>query len=203
MLYEPAILNQQIHTMKIPEAFLQGEKCYLRAFRSGDESALARIENHPDPRSTLYYFRPITEAQVLERNLAQSKESSAIYLSICDAQTGEVVGQTALVRIDWVGRMATFYIGIADKDNWGKGYGSEATRIMLEYAFRTLNLNRVQLHVATDNPAGMKVYTRMGFVHEGTLREAMFHNGRFVDFWLMAVLQREWQALQVHEEPRL
>jgi len=175
------------------DLFISGKKIYLRSYQPGDEVMIARLENHPDPRATLFYALPTTveqQRQKMERLLA---DPGAIVLTICAKESGEAVGQTSLLRIDWIGRMAIFYIGIADKSNWSKGYGSEATQLMLEYAFDTLNLNRVQLHVAVENEAAVSVYKRCGFSIEGTLREAMYHRGRHCDFYVMGVLRREWE----------
>ncbi|NOX64654.1 MAG: GNAT family N-acetyltransferase, partial [Chlorobi bacterium] len=62
----------------------------------------------------------------------------------------------------------------------------------LKYSFDILNLNRIQLHVAVNNPAGIKIYKRSGFVIEGTLREAMYHNNEYVDFYVMGILRKDY-----------
>jgi RimJ/RimL family protein N-acetyltransferase len=172
--------------------FLKGDKIFLRAFAPGDEEVVARIENHPDPRSTLFYALPTSLEQQREKINSLLADHHCILFTICRNKDGEPIGQTSFVRIDWVGGMAIFYIGIADKDNWGKGYGKEATSLMLAYAFETLNLNRIQLHVAVENEAAVHVYKKTGFVIEGTLREAMYHEGRYCDFFVMGILRNEW-----------
>jgi len=176
-----------------PDTFLAGEKIYLRAFKPGDEEMITRIENHPDPRSTLFYALPTTVQQQTEKINKLMNDPNVIMLIICRNDDDEPVGQTSLLRIDWVGRMCIFYIGIADKENWSKGYGSEATKLVINYAFNTLNLNRIQLHVAVENEAAVKVYKKSGFRIEGTLREAMYHEGRFCDFYVMGLLRSEWK----------
>jgi RimJ/RimL family protein N-acetyltransferase len=173
------------------EAFLIGEKVYLRSYKQGDEEMLARIENHPDPRSTLFYALPTSAHRIKERIDQFLSDHHVIILIICRKDNDQAIGQTAFFRIDWVGRMAIFYIGIADKINWNKGYGSQATKLMVEYAFETLNLNRIQLHVAVDNHPAVKIYKNAGFKVEGTLREAMYYNGRYCDFYVMGLLRRD------------
>ncbi|MCB0283374.1 MAG: GNAT family N-acetyltransferase [Calditrichae bacterium] len=177
----------------INDAFLIGSKIYLRAFQSGDEEMISRLENHPDPRSTLFYAFPVTTEQIHQKTSRYLSDPNTIIFTICNTEQDSAVGQVALFRIDWVGRMATFYIGIADKSNWSKGYGSEATMLLLRYAFDTLNLNRVQLHVAVENEAAVKVYKKCGFVQEGTLRQAMFHDGHYSDFYIMGILKHEFK----------
>ena len=174
------------------QAFLIGEKVYLRAFQPGDEEMIARIENHPDPRLTLFYAFPTTTEYQFEKTQKQLADKNNIVFTICCIENDQPIGQTALLRIDWVGRMAVFYIGIADKENWSKGYGSETLAVVLEYAFNTVNINRVQLVVAVENTAAVKVYQKSGFLIEGTLREAMYHQGRYCDFYIMGILKSDW-----------
>lgn len=176
--------------------FLQGKKIYLRAYVPGDENMIARIENHPDPRETLFYAIPTTLEQQREKINKLVADHTSIHFTICRNEDDEPVGQTAFVRIDWVGRMAIYYIGIADKINWNKGYGKETTALMLDYAFKTLNLNRIQLHVAAENEAAVKIYQKSGYTIEGTLREAMYHNGKYCDFYVMGILRKDWEKLQ-------
>ncbi len=177
----------------IKDSFIYGNKIYLRSFKPGDEEMISRMENHPDTRKTLFYAKPTTIDQQLEKINKQLNDPNTVLFTICNNENNDPVGQTALFRIDWVGRMAVFYIGIADKENWSKGYGSEATKLIIEYAFQTINLNRIQLHVALENEAAIKVYRRIGFQVEGTLREAMFHEGKYCDFYVMGLLKREWE----------
>jgi len=174
------------------DTFISGKKVYLRAFESHDLEMITRIENHPDPRETLFYALPTnTEAQQ-DKIMSVVKDPNAILFTICSKSDNQPVGQTALVRIDWIGKMGTFYLGIADKENWSKGYGSETVMLMLDYAFNELNFNRVQLHVAEKNSAAVKIYKKHGFIVEGTLREAMFQHGKYWDFYLMGILKSDW-----------
>ena len=177
------------------DAFIIGKRVYLRAIKPGDEGMIARIENHPDPRSTLFYALPTTLEQQKEKIDGFLNDSNSILFTICRIEDEKPIGETALFRIDWVGRTAIFYIGIADRENWSKRYGSESTSLMVDYAFNTLNLNRIQLHVAIENETAVKVYEKTGFKIEGTLREAMFHEGKYCDFYVMAIVRRDWEKL--------
>ncbi len=174
--------------------FLEGTSIFLRAFEQGDEEIAAKIENHPDTRETLFYAIPTSLDQQQKKVMGLIESSKNILLTICRKTDDSPIGQTAFFRIDWVGRMAVFYIGIAGRENWSKGYGSEATSMMVEYAFQTLNLNRIQLHVAIENKGAVKVYQRSGFQIEGTLREAMYHQGHYSDFYVMGILKKDWLA---------
>jgi len=176
---------------KLQEAFLIGDKIYLRAIKPGDEEMIARIENHPDPRSTLFYAQPSTVQQIKEKVDTWITDPAVIVFIICRKEDDAPIGMTAFFRIDWVGRMTIFYIGIADKSNWSQGYGTDATKQMVEYAFSTLNLHRIQLHVAVENEPAVTIYKKVGFKVEGTLREAMYYNGKYSDFYVMGILRRD------------
>ncbi len=180
--------------MKNP--FLIGTKIYLRSPEPGDETIIALSENHSDPRQYLYYAVPSSVETQRKRIEQKLQDHSTIFFTVCTNKPDEPIGCTSFVRIDWVGRMATFYIAIAEKENWSKGYGKEATKLMVDYAFNTLNFNRVQLHVSVENTRAINAYEKAGFIKEGTLRQAMFFDDHYIDFYLMAILKEDYLKLK-------
>lgn len=174
--------------------FLIGEKIYLRAMEERDEEIIAASENHPDARQTLFYAMPNSYKSIQEKWTKFRDDPNHLVFIICSKNPDKPIGITAFHRIDWVGRMAIFYIAISKKENRSKGFGSEVTELMVNYAFNTLNLNRIQLHVALENEKAIKIYKRAGFVVEGTLRQAMFRNGKYHDFFVMGILAEDWKS---------
>ena len=81
---------------------------------------------------------------------------------------------------------------IGEKEYWNQGYGTETMRVMCRYGFEELNLNRIWLRVYETNPRGRNAYQKAGFVHEGTLREAEYKRGRYIDVHVMSVLKSDW-----------
>jgi RimJ/RimL family protein N-acetyltransferase len=81
----------------------------------------------------------------------------------------------------------------------GKGYGGEAIKWSLDYAFRRAGLHRVKIRAFEWNAGALRLYERLGFVHEGREREACWHEGRFWDSVDMGILEGEWRALQSKE----
>jgi RimJ/RimL family protein N-acetyltransferase len=173
--------------------FLIGRKTYLRAPQQGDEIIIALSENHPDPRSSLFYALPASPEQQRIKIEKLTADQHSIAFTICTIDPDLPVGLTFFTRIDWAGRAAVFYIAIAEKENWSKGYGSEVTKMMADYAFKTLNLNRIQLHVHVENEKAVKAYKKAGYQIEGTLRQAMYFDGRYRDFYVMAVLKEQYK----------
>ena len=103
-----------------------------------------------------------------------------------------VFGATGLHQLDWRARHACFGVFIGVKEEWGKGHGTDATRLMVRHAFATMNLNRVWLHVVSTHEAGIRAYERAGFRREGVLRQQFYREGRCQDLLVMAVLREEW-----------
>jgi RimJ/RimL family protein N-acetyltransferase len=103
------------------------------------------------------------------------------------------IGVSSLDHIDAVHRKAEFGISL-EKGSWGQGYGSEATRLMVDYAFITLNLHRVYLRVFEFNERAIRCYLKAGFQKEGLLRQEHYTEGRYWDALIMSVLRPEWEA---------
>ncbi len=176
--------------------FLIGEKIYLRAPQEGDEKVYALSENNPEARAYLYYALPTSIAFHRKQIEDRMNDPHTVLFTIATIDPDTPIGNTAFVRIDWVGRMATFYIAIAESKNWSHGYGREATRLMVDYAFDTLNLNRVQLHVSKKNERAVKLYKEIGFQVEGTLRQAMYFDNAYIDFYVMGILREDWRRVK-------
>ena len=176
--------------MKTP--FIIGEKIYFRAVEMDDANLLLRCNNQPEVRETFFIAFPsnINRQELDIKNLYDRQDY--IPFIICEKETDRAVGITAFHRVDLVSRAAVFSIHIADPADWGKGFGGEATRMMLKYGFDQLNLNRIQLVVSTENERGHRAYLKSGFVQEGIMRQAMYHHDRYSDFYLMSILREEY-----------
>ncbi len=172
--------------------FLAGEKIYLTPVEPNDAVFLTSSENDPDVRHALFLAFPVAREQQEEKIHTYTSSKDSIVFTIREKQTNKAIGQTAFFRLDFISRAAVFYLAILNKSCWSKGYGTEATRLMVNYAFKTLNLNRIQLHVCAENTPAIKIYQKLGFVKEGILRQAMFRDGHYVDFWVMGILKEDW-----------
>ncbi len=167
------------------DVFLEGEKIILTPMEADDAEFMRQMENDPEVRYALFLYKPLTResAEKKVREMIASPES--VMFMILDKENRQIIGQTGLVRIDFVSRAAVFYIAIHHKASRSKGFGTEATRLMVDYAFQTLNLNRIQLHVNSENVPAVHIYKKLGFDIEGTLRQAMYHGGKYCDFYVM------------------
>ncbi|HQV63828.1 MAG TPA: GNAT family protein, partial [Anaerolineales bacterium] len=96
---------------------------------------------------------------------------------------------------NWASRNAFVGIGINNREDWGKGYGTEAMKLMLQFAFTEVNLYRVTLTVFEYNPRAIRSYEKAGFRHEGRLRGALLKDGKRWDVLYMGILCDDWMKL--------
>jgi len=173
--------------------FIIGEKVYLRPIEKEDAPHLLRGANHPEIRDSLFIYFPKNLERMREFIEKLYGDQETVLLMICDRSDNAPVGYTGFFRCDWGSRAAIFFITLFDPERKGKGFGGEATRLIVQYGFETLNLNRIQLHVWTGNTAGIKAYQKAGFQIEGTLRQAMYHRSEYCDFHVMGILRKEYE----------
>lgn len=118
-------------------------------------------------------------------------DSSKSYIML-EKKDEAPIGITSLINIDYKNRNAECIIDIGKKGCWGKGYGSEALKLLLDYAFYEMNLHRVSLKVFSFNQRAIHLYQKMGFQHEGNSRQGLFREGEWHDIIHMGILQNEY-----------
>jgi RimJ/RimL family protein N-acetyltransferase len=172
---------------------LNGVKVRLRALERADIPSFARWFNDPEVRRTLRVVYPVSLAD--EEKWFEALVSShdkILGIEVRDGADWRLIGNVGLIDIDWRERCADLGIVIGERDQWGKGYGSDAIRTIARFAFDELNLHRLQLQVYELNERGRRCYERCGFTCEGTKREAVFRSGRYHDVHLMGLLARDF-----------
>lgn len=127
-------------------------------------------------------------------NHQRNDQHSKIFAILTRAE-GKVIGNCGLHQIDWSNRNAILGIFIGDKNYWGKGFGTDATKTLLGYAFKEAGLHRVELQVFAFNLRAIRVYDKCGFKLEGVRRQALYREGEWHDEHIMAILRDEWLPL--------
>ena len=102
------------------------------------------------------------------------------------------IGSIDLSKPDWAGN-AWVGIGIGDRQDWNKGYGTEAMHLAVDFGFRELNLQRITLSTFEFNPRAIRSYEKVGFQHEGRQRQFLLHDGQRWDLIIMGILRSEWE----------
>ncbi len=176
---------------------IYGERVRLRAIEREDVPRFVRWFNDPEVRQFLTMYRPLSRAEE-ERwveSLASRREDVVLAIEVRAGDQWVHIGNVGLHRIDWKNRTATLGIVIGEREYWGKGYGTEAVRTMLRYAFEELGLNRVELETYSFNPRAIRCYEKAGFKREGVRRQALYRNGKFHDVILMGILRDEFEEM--------
>lgn len=167
----------------------------LRRPESRDAQALYSQKNDMDVASLLGGFsKGYSAADIAGWIEAHRNRSDEALFVIADGSTDACLGHVGLYNIDHRIRSAEFAIMIGEKEAWGRGLGSAITAHMLEYGFRWLNLNRIELTVLASNTRAIALYEKLGFAHEGVKRQAQYKAGQYVDVCLMAKLREDLDA---------
>jgi len=116
---------------------------------------------------------------------------------IVEKENEKSIGVVSLINIDYKNRNAECIIDIGEKEYWGKGFGSEGLRLVLDYAFYEMNLHRVSLRVFSFNVRAIRMYKRIGFKEEGNSRQSLFRDGKWHDIIHMGILQTEYFEKQL------
>ncbi len=121
--------------------------------------------------------------------------SKTVSFGVCCSETNQLIGYAGIASISSLNRSGEYFILIGNKEYWGKGVGTEITKVITDYGFNTLGLHRIELAAYADNPAAIRAYEKSGYVHEGVKQQSGYRNGKFVDKFLMAVLAPNWQGI--------
>lgn len=163
----------------------------LRMMTEEDTDLIVAWRNRDFVRERFIYQKPFTREGHLEWMKTQIETGRVVQMMICFAQTGQAVGSVYFRDIDREHRRAEYGIFIGEENALGKGLGTQAACLALDYAFHELKLHRVMLRVLADNVRARKSYERAGFTEEAYLRDDVFLNGKFCDVVLMAALNPE------------
>ena len=173
-----------------------GRNVRLRAVAKDDLPRFVEWFSDPDVRRFLDMYLPFSLAQEerwFEDLLERMERREVVMLTIEAKDHDAQIGNISLFDINWKDRHAELGITIGDKDYWSQGYGTDAIRTILELAFDQMNLHRVVLRVHADNARAIRAYEKVGFQHEGDLRESVFRDGIYYDMVLMGILDKEFE----------
>ena len=172
---------------------VQGDGFYFRPLELTDAENCTRWMNDPEVTRFLKAYLPMglgTEKEYLEKvNSRPNDISFAIVL-----EDGTHIGNTALHRISWKDRVATTGTLIGEKAYWGKGWGTKAKLLLLDYAFNTLNMHKICSSVFAYNERSLKCQLRCGYVEEGRQRRQIFREGQYHDKIMLGVFKEEFEA---------
>lgn len=186
--------------MNLEQSLFEGERICLGPIDYEKDPEIASRWTH-DP----YYLRmlsseparPLAPAQVKKKfeaiEKAQDEKRNTFYFAIRMKADDRLVGFARFSWIEWSNGNGRIELGIGDAQDRGCGYGSDALRLMLRFAFAELNLYRLTAEVPEYNTVALHVFSKAGFVEEVRRREAIFRDGRRWDALHLGLLREEWQ----------
>lgn len=177
-----------------PIKFLEGKRIYLRPVEKEDLDIIYASFWNEEARRLTGTQTVCNREKIRSWLEAVSMDDSRMDLIICLHESNELIGEIAMMEIDHQNQNAIVRISIFEKDNWGKGYGTEAMSLLLDFGFNVVNLHRVELEVFAFNPRAKKSYEKLGFQQEGIIRDKLFYDGQFHDAILMGVLRKEFKS---------
>jgi len=110
-------------------------------------------------------------------------------------ENNKVIGEAGLLRMDRAWRTTDISVIIWEREEWGKGYGTEAVLLLLDHAFRHLDFHRAAVGVVGFNERALRFWTKIGFRKEGVQRDGYYYDGQYHDFVLMSILEDEFRRL--------
>lgn len=171
---------------------IKGNKVYFTAINRSSLKQLMDWRNSPELRKYFREYREISDAmQDAWYNTRVLNNDKQIDFEIHDLESGKLIGHCGLCYINWINRTAELAIYIGDHNFRNGGYGKDTLRLLMDYAFKTANLNRVWCEVFSNNEA-INVYRKIGFKDEGKLRQHHYENGQYIDCYMLGLLKEEW-----------
>lgn len=175
---------------------------YLRPAEREDLPLFVRWMNDWRTSRTLGLQAPLSlpmEEAWFEHTVAGQGKDGYHFVA-CLLEDDRPVGTIGLFHLDPLNGNAGLGISVGAPEDRGRGLGSDMLRALLAFGFGTLRLERIWLDVYDINPGARRVYERVGFVLEGTLRHAVFREDRYADLHRMSILVDEWRATRATRE---
>lgn len=181
-----------------PVVFLKGKRIYLRPIALADAPTLHRFINDPFVRefvSAQFPQSEMAEEEFIRKNGKHESNPSHVQLAIILVDTDELIGVMSLGDISWKDRRATTGAFIGPVEYRGKGYGTEAKMILLDYAFNQINLRKICSRALAHNGASLAFNAKCGYKEEARCKQHVFVNGEYVDLVCTAVFRDDFMLL--------
>ncbi len=177
--------------------FLETERIYLRELRP--EDAHGSYYNWLNDKEISQYL----ETRFIPRSVAGLEKyirdmdgnRNEILFGICLQETDEHIGNIKIGPINSVHRYADIGLLIGEKNQWGKGYASEAIGLICKFGFDILNLHKLKAGCYEDNIGSAKAFFKNGFSEEGRMKKQWFINNKYQDSLILGLLREDYLKL--------
>lgn len=171
--------------------FLKGEEVELKTIEEEDIEWMRDNIKDPEIRAYTTGRYPVNleqETKFFEKQVSEGRDQIHVLIT----QDGDRKGMVSFIDIQRDSGNAEIGLWIS-ADEQGKGFGTEASRLMTDHGFRELRLHRIYARVFEHNPASAKIWQKLGYLEEGVMREHEFIDGDYRDLHIYGILREEWQ----------
>ena len=176
-----------------------GNEIRLRGIEREDLPLFVRWLNDPEVIRYLTHYAPLSHVQEehwFEKIIQAPLAEQPLMIEVLRGSEWSPIGDISFMGVDQQSHNAELGLFIGEKEFWDKGIGTKTISLMLDYGFFTLNFHRIYLRVFDANKRGICCYEKLGFQHEGRLREASFLDGEYCDMLWMGILRDEWRGMK-------
>lgn len=193
----------RMHQQPFYHPFLVGEMIYLRGLEKEDIKGnwFQWFNNQEVTEYMLHGAYPSSEEQHLDFYKQVTSSSNTFALAIIEKRTNRHVGNISLHHINWLDRRGEVSIIIGEPDVHGRGYGTEAIRLVAVHAFERLNLHKLWAGTHADNIAAIKAFQKAGFHVEARLKGELYRGNQYHEAVRLAILAEEFWS-QASQQPR-
>lgn len=169
-----------------------GQLVKLRAYKEDDIEKAVEFINDEEVKKLMDSNIPFPMTKWQEEEWVRSRKANTDFtydFAIEDLKTGKYIGGCSINECDVKNRTCVVGIMIGDKEYWGKGYGSDALKVLIKFIFEEVNMNKIKLNVFSFNNRAIACYKKVGFKEEGILKKEIYRNGRYHDEIIMAMFK--------------
>lgn len=176
-------------------SFLTGERVYLRPIELEDLTLICKWANDPEIRRLTGAVSPLSQAAAEDFLERVRSDEQRVWFVVVLKENERAIGEAGLLRMFHAWRTTDVSLIIGEQDAWGKGYGSEAILLLLDYAFGYLGFHRVSVGVVGFNERAIRFYEKVGFTKEGIQRDGYYCDHAYHDFVMMSILEDEFRRM--------
>lgn len=169
-----------------------GQLVKLRAYKEEDIEKATVYINDEEVKKLMDSTIPFPMTKWQEEEWVRSRKANTDFtydFAIEDLKTGKYIGGCSINECDVKNRTCVVGIMIGDKEYWGKGYGSDALKVLIKFIFEEVNMNKIKLNVFSFNNRAIACYKKVGFKEEGILKKEIYRNGKYYDEIIMAMFK--------------
>jgi len=180
---------------EIKPRVLTGKRVYLRPLAKEDSVYLRKWSDDAEIRGLIGEVTSMSQADCEKFFEEAYADVSRDWFMVVVKHSSQVIGEAGLLRMDRAWRATDVSVIIGEKEEWGKGYGTETILLLLDYAFRDLSFHRVAIGVVGFNERALRFWQKVGFRREGIHRDGYYYDNKYYDFVMMSILEDEFREL--------